>query len=109
MSSDAQGCAGMLWDGGHLHPITSKPRVATGGPVCGSQAPAATPMVLRSLAVCCILEMVEHRGAGGREGAGGQVFLHPQLRRAGNKGAIELQPLWSVKQKPLVSTSLPLI
>lgn len=49
------------------------------------------------------------RGRERRGGAEGQVFLHPRLRRAGNKGAIELQPLWSVKQKPLVSTSLPLI
>lgn len=108
MLRDAQGCSGMQVSGVAAL-VTSKPWVATGGPICGAQAPAAVPMALLSLAVCCILEMVEHRGAGRREGAGGQVFLHPQLRGAGNKGAIELQPLWSVKQKPLVSTSLPLI
>lgn len=50
----------------------------------------------------------EGSGEGRREGAGSGISPSP-APRAGNKGAIELQPLWSVKQKPLVSPPVPLM
>lgn len=76
-------------------------------PLPAVASPSPSPPATQRLLFPSILETVQHHRAGVGRGSG--ISPSPTLESLGNKGSIERQRLWSVKQKPLVSTSLPLI